>query len=110
MPTKWDQYSRDELIQRLEAAEAGRSGDPGADVEQLLHDLQVQQRELEMRIRELADSRRLLEDSRARYAELYDLAPIAYCTLDRHRLIEDCNLALAAFAGVERAQLIGTRL
>jgi PAS domain S-box-containing protein len=106
MSSKWERYSREELIDLLERRANARTLDDEEDT-LTRFDVHVQQRELEMRLRELAESRKLLEDSRSRYAQLYDFAPIAYCTLDRDGRIRDCNLTLAAFVGVERARLIG---
>ena len=46
----------------------------------LRHTLEVQQVELEMQNEELIQSQAALETSRLRYFDLYDLAPVGYCT------------------------------
>jgi PAS domain S-box-containing protein len=78
------------------------------DVRRLLHELQVHQIELEMQNAELVDIRAQLENSLARYTELYDFAPVGYFTLDRRGAILQLNLAVARLLGSTRAALTGT--
>jgi PAS domain S-box-containing protein len=80
---------------------------PANDVMQLLRDLRLHQLELETQNRELIEMHQLLEESRGRYVELYDCAPVGYVTLGRSGLIEEINLAGARLLGAERAKLIG---
>lgn len=51
-----------------------------------------------------------LEASRDHFAELYDFAPIAYCTLDRQGLVADINLRGADLLGRDRNQIVGGSL
>jgi PAS domain S-box-containing protein len=81
-----------------------------ANIEQQVQDLKVHQAELETEIQELRSSRTLLEESRARYASLYDFAPIAFCTVDTSGRVLEANLTAAAFLGTDRNQLIGKPL
>ncbi|OQA10966.1 MAG: Sporulation kinase E [Firmicutes bacterium ADurb.Bin373] len=47
-----------------------------------------------------------LEESRNRYAVLYDCAPVGYATLDKQGRIKDINLAGSAMLGIEPFKLI----
>ncbi len=44
-----------------------------------------------------------------RYAELYNLAPVGYLTLDKKGYIQEINLTGAALFGIERNRLIGKK-
>ncbi|MBI3543508.1 MAG: PAS domain S-box protein, partial [Deltaproteobacteria bacterium] len=72
----------------------------------LIHELEVHQLELELQNRELHDSHRLLEESRSRYVDLYDFAPVGYLTLDHRGDIQEINLTAATLLETERTQLI----
>ncbi|MDR3414509.1 MAG: ATP-binding protein [Formivibrio sp.] len=78
--------------------------------EQMLHDLRVHQIELEMQNEELRASQFALDVARERYFDLYDLAPIAYCTLSVSGQIVQANLAAANLLGVTREALVGKPL
>jgi PAS domain S-box-containing protein len=59
---------------------------------------------------ELHEAYQHLEESRDRYADLYDFAPLGYLTLDESGVIEEINLPGAALLGRERAHLAGVSL
>lgn len=73
---------------------------------QTLHELLVHQIELEMQNEELRRIQLELEASRARYFDLYDLAPVGYFTVNEKGLILEANLATGALLGVTRGELI----
>ena len=79
-----------------------------ADTQKLIHELEVNQIELEMQLGELALAKKQLAESAAqKYAELYDFAPSGYFTLSREGEIVDANLRGSQMLGKERPLLIG---
>jgi PAS domain S-box-containing protein len=71
----------------------------------LLHELQVHQIELEMQNEELRRAQEALDALRARYFDLYDLAPVGYCTISEKGLILEANLTAATLWGAARGVL-----
>jgi PAS domain S-box-containing protein len=63
-----------------------------ADLATMAHELAVHQVELEIQNEELLESRALVEETRDRYQELFDFAPVGYFTLDEHNRIVEANL------------------
>jgi PAS domain S-box-containing protein len=76
------------------------------ELQRVLHDLQVHQIELELQNEELRRAHAALDASRARYFELYDLAPVGYFTLDENGIILDANLTGASLLRVARGALV----
>ncbi|MDW7709655.1 MAG: histidine kinase [Deferrisomatales bacterium] len=72
-----------------------------------LHELRVHQIELEMQNEELRRTQAELELARARYFDLYDRAPVAYCTLTEWGIIREVNLTAATLLGVTAGALVG---
>lgn len=80
---------------------------PGeVDPLKLLHELRVHQIELEMQIQELHRVQTELEASRIFYLNLYNLAPIGYCTLDDQGIILHANLTAATLLGIAPEELV----
>ena len=71
-----------------------------------LHDLRVHQIELEMQNEELRRTQTELDKARSRYLDLYDLAPVGYCSVSEAGLIVEANLKAAALFGVVRKALL----
>jgi PAS domain S-box-containing protein len=82
---------------------------PSHTDDQLLHDRRVLQTELEMQNEELRRAQLALEESRDRYVDLYEFAPIGYLTLTREGSIAEVNLTGAALLGMERKKLLKRR-
>ena len=77
------------------------------ETKRMIHELRVHQIELEMQNEELLRAQEELETSRARYFDLYDLAPVGYITISEKGLILEANLSAAGLLGVARSGLIG---
>jgi diguanylate cyclase (GGDEF)-like protein/PAS domain S-box-containing protein len=58
------------------------------------------------KLEELLRSHGALEESRDRYAELYDFAPVGYFTLTHDGLIDEINSTAIELIGVERKKLL----
>ena len=76
----------------------------------MLHDLRVHQIELQIQNEELQRAQEELVASLEAYRDLYDLAPIGYCTVDASGAIIRANLRAASLFGVERSELSGQQL
>lgn len=72
----------------------------------MLHELRVHQIELEMQNEELRRTQVQLEAARANYFDLYDLAPVGYCTVNEPGLIQQANLTAALLLGMDRGMLV----
>ncbi|MFT6916848.1 MAG: diguanylate cyclase (GGDEF)-like protein/PAS domain S-box-containing protein [Motiliproteus sp.] len=76
----------------------------------LVQELHTHQVELELQNEELRGTQLELLDSRNRYSELYDFAPVGYLTLSPHGVILEANLGSAEMLGITRSQLLEQRL
>jgi PAS domain-containing protein len=77
--------------------------------EELIHELQVHQIELETQAEELRRAHLELEESRDKYLDLYEFAPVGYLTLTDKALITEANLACATLLDIERNKLVRAR-
>ncbi len=75
-------------------------------IRQMLHELQVHQIELTIQNEELRRVQAEIEAVKARYFDLYNLAPVGYCTLSDAGLILDTNLTAAQLLGYTSSALI----
>ena len=71
-----------------------------------LHELRVHQIELEMQNEDLRRAQAELDATRARYFDLYDLAPVGYVTISEKGLFLEANLTAASLLGVGRNTLV----
>jgi PAS domain S-box-containing protein len=78
----------------------------GKTLEEIVCELNVHQIELEMQNEELRKAQLDLEETRDRYADLYDFAPVGYFTFNHCGVIKNVNLTGASLLGVERKKLI----
>ena len=115
MESNGNKYSKkfDDLRNKAEEILAGKKGHPkklALEIDELIHELQVYQIELEVQNEELRTAQFKLKTSQIRYFEFYDLAPIGYYTLDTNGLIIDVNLTGATFLEVGKHELINRPL
>jgi PAS domain S-box-containing protein len=75
----------------------------------LAHELEVHQIELELQNAELIQARDEVETALERFTNLYDFAPVGYCTLNHEGVIQAANLTAAGLLGIERSRLLGRR-
>jgi PAS domain S-box-containing protein len=76
------------------------------DAQPVIHELQVHKIELEMQNEELRRAQIELEESRRKYSDLYDFAPVGYFTLDKNGLILEVNLTGADLLGLKKRALM----
>jgi PAS domain S-box-containing protein len=93
---------REALIEQLEVQLRER-----AEYDRVVQELATHQIELEAQNQALREAQGQIEESRSRYADLYDFAPIAYCTFDRNGVVLEINLTGASILGAESARIIG---
>ena len=115
MQTKHDQHGgADKLRQRAEELARKKAtqqpdcpeGVSPESMEQTLHELRVHQIELEMQNEELCKTQGELDAERERYFDLYDLAPVGYCTISANGLITQANITAATLFGLARGALL----
>jgi len=76
------------------------------EMQKNINELQVHQIELEMQNEELRRVQQELDRLRERYFDLFDLAPVGYCTLSNKGLILEANLATATLLDTTRSALV----
>lgn len=93
----------EELLDELEVTDSPVPDDVAA----VVHELRVHQIELEMQNEELRTAQLALDDQRAKYYDLFDLAPVGYVTLNGKGIVADANLTAVHLLGLERQLLTG---
>src|SRR5207247_211240 len=107
----FEKMSRTALIRELKKAQDAQrrfvTDLDTLDPRRAMYELEIHQNELEMQNRELRESQQRLEDAQARYSDLYNFAPVGYCTLDPEGYIQEINLTASAMLETPRERLIG---
>ncbi|MCL5282449.1 MAG: PAS domain S-box protein [Planctomycetes bacterium] len=78
-----------------------------AEVAVLVHELRVHQVEMEMQNEELRKTQVELEQSRSRYADLFDFAPVGYLVFDADGRVVEANLTATSMLGLDRSSIVG---
>lgn len=105
---EYSDYSDSRLLNEKTFLSEQVEGTSGTVFMRMLQELQIYQIELELQNRELREARHELEETRGRYADLYDFAPLAYFTFDSHGSILELNLAGSKLLGIDKSPLLGT--
>jgi PAS domain S-box-containing protein len=79
-------------------------------MQKIIFELRVHQIELELQNEELLRAQIELGKSKARFFDLYEMAPVGYCTLSEQGFILEANLTLATLLGVSRKDMVGRPL
>lgn len=100
-----------ELRQKAEAIFDGiKSSKTGIlspqEIQTLIQELHIHQIELDMQNDELRQSQKELLEAKARYFDLYELAPIGYFTLDKEGVILLANVTSSKLLNIPKPQLI----
>lgn len=99
-------------------AESKLAGGAAIDLEKLtpdeirgfVHELEVHRVELELQNQQLVEAQLAAEESKERYRQLYESAPIGYLTLDPDGAIVAANLCASELLGPPRGRLLGRKL
>ena len=100
---------RDDAEDQLARSPKNSPDFKGQTPEELIHELQVHQIELETQAEELRSAHLVLEESRHKYLDLYEFAPLGYLTLTDTALIEQVNLFGAELLAADRKKLFNAR-
>jgi PAS domain S-box-containing protein len=98
---------RNRAMETLKSKSSPMEDMPVEDVRKLVEELQIHQIELEVQNEELRSIQYELEQSRKKYSDLYDFAPVGYLTINEEGRIVEANLTAAKQLGMERSILIG---
>jgi diguanylate cyclase (GGDEF)-like protein/PAS domain S-box-containing protein len=107
--TKPDEFLRARAKKILTKTGQDLGNIPPTEIQKLVHELQIHQVELDMQNEELRRAQGEAEAAGAKYADLFDCAPIGYFIFDQRGVILDTNLTGARLLGVERGSLLSTQ-
>jgi len=105
-PVKEPGEQRQEAERRMQRETLSVQDLSESEIAVLVHELRVHQIELEMQNDELRRTQTELEQSRSKYAELFDFAPVGYLVFDTGGIVVEANLTATSMLGIERKFLI----
>jgi len=73
-----------------------------SEKDKILHELHSKEIQLEMQNLELTEAQSLLEESRNRYADLFDFAPLGFVSLNQKGIIIEINFICSQMLGIEK--------
>ena len=76
------------------------------ETSEIIEELSIHQEELNIQNEELQRTQVELEAARAKYFELYDLAPVGYVALTPELIIKESNLTASNMLGIDRKKLL----
>jgi len=79
-------------------------------LQNLIHELEVHQLELEMQNEELRRTHQKLDESLARYEDLFELAPVGYLVLKCDGTIANANFRALSMLATERGKVLNKHL
>lgn len=83
---------------------------PIKEVKKMFEELEIHKIELEMQNEALKTTQDELSNSKQKYFDLYNLAPVGYITINHEGMITAVNLTAATMLGVTRSSLIRKHL
>lgn len=106
-PSKIRRLRAEEIVSRISTLSQQNFGTLSpVETQRIFHELQVYQIEFEMQNEELRRIQIELDAERERYFDLYNMAPVGYCTLSEQGLILQANFTAATLFGVSQSELI----
>jgi PAS domain S-box-containing protein len=81
---------------------------PITEFNKVVHDLKVYQIELELQNEELRNTQKQHEDSRNKYAQLFNQAPAGYVTLNQKSIVLQANQTFAKMVNRELDQIVNS--
>ncbi len=111
MSKKHAQHDFDQLrcAAKAKLANEPQPNVPDLSFEALLHELQVNQIELEAQNESLRQAHIEMEESRDRYVDFYDFSPVGYLTLNQDGMIVEINLTGAELIREDRQKILKRR-
>lgn len=79
------------------------------DIQELVHELEVHQIELELQHAELQSTLDELRSSKQKYVDLFDHAPVGYAIIGDKGIVLSLNLTLAQLLGIPRTKIEGNK-
>jgi PAS domain S-box-containing protein len=101
---------RKQAEERRVASSASLPPNTPPKVQRLVQELQIHQIELEIQYEELLLAQSEVAASHIQYQNLYEFAPVGYCTIDESSTLLQLNLRTAQLLGNTRQQLLNRRL